>query len=804
MARLPKNITKEDYLSAIRLIDENGVGRGENSLTYDLIYEGKNYPPKLVYSLANKFANGEILDRNSFKVGKKSPCFNQLEKVGFEIVEKQVSIVDIAKQFILDSNAATQETKHYPKLYKGLSVSVSFGQGNFNKVPWVAFLKDGQEVTKGIYPVLHIYKEFNCLVLGYGISKKNKPASSWNKDSGQSINDYLTQKYGAENREYSESYICGAYDIEKPLDKAKLESDMTKILKDYENANFVPSVSNVSEPDSPYITKKEERIMPPLNQILYGPPGTGKTYHTIEAAVEAADPTYYSTLGVDKEIGASVEQREGLKKRFDELSDDQHIQFVTFHQSFSYEEFVEGLRAETHDKQISYFIKDGIFKSICNTASGKTTKADIESSYSLDGKKIWKMSLGNTLTDEGQAVFDECRENNYILLGYGHDIDFTACDSKLLVKAKLEESGETLKRQDYTLTAVNTFKNRIKKGDLVIVSDGNSKYQGIAEITGDYSYLNEEEREGFWQSRPVKWLLLFDKSRSVKEIMHSKNLSQMTLYNLKDSVVSREKIANLLLPQSASLDDNQLNYVLIIDEINRANISKVFGELITLIEPTKRAGHKEELSLSLPYSQEDFFVPNNLYILGTMNTADRSLAMMDTALRRRFDFIEMMPDLSVLENCTVKGIKIDELVRIMNERIETLYDREHTLGHAFFIPVKEACDIGNEDVAWQILQSIFQNKILPLLEEYFFEDWEKIRLVLGDNQKLTDVHQFVIKEELNSDKLKSLFGGKYKDDNYLQNTARYSLNKSAFSNDKAYKYIITGEPTVKSPDVPKE
>ena len=187
-----------------------------------------------------------------------------------------------------------------------------------------------------------------------------------------------------------------------------------------------------------------------------------------------------------------------------------------------------------------------------------------------------------------------------------------------------------------------------------------------------------------------------------------------------------------------------------------------------------------------------------------MNTADRSLAMMDTALRRRFDFVEMMPNLSVLKSCSVKGIKIDELLRIMNERIETLYDREHTLGHAFFIPVKEACDDENEEAAWQTLQSIFKNKILPLLEEYFFEDWEKIRLVLGDNQKLTEDYQFVIKEELDNEKLKSLFGGKYKDDNYLQSTARYSLNKSAFSSEDAYKYIITGELADKSTDTPEE
>ena len=804
MTKVPSNLKKEHILKAIEQIENEGIEKGSQSSTYDLLYERKRYPPKLVVSWANKYANGEVLTRDLFSGGLKSTCFKVLKKEGFEIVEKESSIIKIAEQFIEDATSGNQKAKHYPKNYKGLKVKASFDQNALAKVPWVAFLKNGEVVQKGIYPVLLFYKKQNCLVLSYGVSNTNPPDSAWNITNKQTISDYLKEQYGDSDYTYSKSFICGAYKVDQPLDKARLEQDMEQILKDYEASNFMSSVTRISEPNQEYTSGEEELIMPPLNQILFGPPGTGKTYHTIEAAVEAADPIFYSALRIDKELATNTNQRELLTRRFNELSNDQHIQFVTFHQSFSYEEFVEGLRAETNDKQISYFIKDGVFKSICNTASGKATKAEIESTYSIDGKKIWKMSLGNTQTDEGKMFFDECKEQSYVLLGYGHDIDFTDCDSKALVKEKLEAFGQPLKKQNYALTAVNTFKNQIKIGDLIIVSDGNSKYQGIAEVTGEYLHLDDTERDSYCQSRAVKWLLLFDKSRSVKEIMHSKNLSQMTLYNLKDSVVSREKIKNLLIPDLTSSDGSKLNYVLIIDEINRANISKVFGELITLIEPSKRFGNKEELSLSLPYSQDDFCIPNNLYIIGTMNTADRSLAMMDTALRRRFDFVEMMPNLSVLKNCTVKGIKVDELLRIMNDRIETLYDREHTLGHAFFIPVKEHCDDGNEEAAWQTLQSIFQNKILPLLEEYFFEDWEKIRLVLGDNQKQTGDYQFIHREELNNKKLESLFGNKYKDENYLQSTARYRLNKSAFSSDKAYKYIITGEPTVKSPDVSEE
>ena len=147
------------------------------------------------------------------------------------------------------------------------------------------------------------------------------------------------------------------------------------------------------------------------------------------------------------------------------------------------------------------------------------------------------------------------------------------------------------------------------------------------------------------------------------------------------------------------------NFVFIIDEINRGNISKIFGEL----------------SVTLPYSQEEFTVPKNVYILGTMNTADRSIALIDTALRRRFDFIEMMPRPEFLSD-DVDGVNLQEMLTTLNTRLETLLDREHTIGHAYFIKCTTLAD----------LAKIFRNKIIPLLQEYFFDDHEKIREVLGD------------------------------------------------------------------------
>ena len=168
--------------------------------------------------------------------------------------------------------------------------------------------------------------------------------------------------------------------------------------------------------------------------------------------------------------------------------------------------------------------------------------------------------------------------------------------------------------------------------------------------------------------------------------------------------------------------------VLIIDEINRGNVSRIFGELITLIERSKRSGADEALSVVLPYSKQRFSVPSNVYLIGTMNTADRSLAGLDIALRRRFTFKEMLPDHQLLKGVLVEGIDIGELLAVMNQRIEVLLDRDHCLGHAYFMSLKSGDPLAR-------LESIFRNQILPLLQEYFFEDWQRIQWVLNDHRK---------------------------------------------------------------------
>ena len=239
-------------------------------------------------------------------------------------------------------------------------------------------------------------------------------------------------------------------------------------------------------------------------------------------------------------------------------------------------------------------------------------------------------------------------------------------------------------------------------------------------------------------------------------------------------------------------------YAIFIDEINRGNISKIFGELISLIEVDKRAGMPDAMSLQLSYSGEHFSVPANVDIIGAMNTADRSLALLDTALRRRFDFVEMMPDLSLLSGAKVKGIELESLLEKLNSRIEALYDREHTLGHAFFMPVKNALDTGDEETAFKQLKIAFQKKIIPLLQEYFFDDWNKIRLVLADNQKQDDNQQFVIEK---TDDLDTLFGNHHGLRRHNQQSTTYELkdfDQGVWNMPKAYRSIY--QPQRTTPD----
>ncbi|MFC4861233.1 AAA family ATPase [Pseudomonas sp. MAHUQ-62] len=609
----------------------------------------------------------------------------------------------------------------------------------------------------------------------------------------------------------------------------------------------------------------------PLNQILFGPPGTGKTYATIEAALEVLDPVY---------LHEQRDSRSALKRRFDELVQQDRIRFVTFHQSFSYEDFVEGLRATTDEatQQLRYEVVDGVFKSLCEAAAAKVTQ-QAEAPTELGQRRVWKMSLGNTLGEDA-SIYQECLAGGYVLLGYGGAIDFYGCTNREQVQERFAKAGVVPANAatDYGITSVTAFVSRMKVGDLIVVSDGNFKFRAIGEVTGDYQFKPHPEFDGYSQMRPVKWLRQYQPSLPHSELLNGQ-FSQMTLYELRSPTLDRDKLQILLgssiatnayapgqvfnrdyqvvratadilelkkpngnslgfamallreladavrsgkislqdirertaiekLPGStlepylvngyynilAPLVEHQIgaggrvgqaepmpdSRVLIIDEINRGNISRIFGELITLIEPSKRACAEEALSVVLPYSKQSFSVPNNLYLIGTMNTADRSLAGLDIALRRRFVFREMPPRPELLDDVQVEGLDIGQLLRVMNQRIEVLLGRDHCLGHAYFIPLRTGGSL-------ERLEAIFRNQVLPLLQEYFFEDWERIGWVLNDQQANAKGTEPFIQRPQSDQNLKALFGSAVAE---KLSDQRWELNDAAFGSFDSYRNIL--------------
>ncbi|EOH3313231.1 MULTISPECIES: AAA family ATPase [Campylobacter] len=434
---------------------------------------------------------------------------------------------------------------------------------------------------------------------------------------------------------------------------------------------------------------KKNKLNPPLNQILYGPPGTGKTYHTIDKALEI--------------LGENLESRDDKKAKFDEYVRKGQIVFTTFHQSYGYEEFVEGIKPdldkENENSQIRYKIKDGIFKKLCKKALYKEQKLKNDTLIS-NYSSVWKISLGYNA-----SLREECFKENKICIGWN--------------EIPKNMGDEFLKLGNNDKNTINSFKNEMQLGDLVCVFNSLKTIKGIGIIKSDVKYTQQGEYQTY---REVEWISKDDEV-NIYELNDNINLTQKTVYKLWriSPNILLDKISNVKNLELIQ-DNTKEPFIIIIDEINRGNVSKIFGELITLIEPSKRIGEKEELKVTLPYSGEKFGVPKNVYIIGTMNTADRSITSLDTALRRRFEFVEMMPDVSKL-SMDCEGINLQELLKAINTRIEYLLDREKTIGHAFFIGVENLND----------LKSIFQNKIIPLLQEYFYNDYALINEVLNDN-----------------------------------------------------------------------
>ncbi|SDQ79560.1 5-methylcytosine-specific restriction enzyme B [Paraburkholderia tuberum] len=424
---------------------------------------------------------------------------------------------------------------------------------------------------------------------------------------------------------------------------------------------------------------------------MFGPPGTGKTHHTVDEALRILDPA----------LVRSRPRREVHTAAFNEYLGNGQVVFTTFHQSFSYEDFVEGLRATTTDGQIEYVIEPGVFKQLCERAAQGVV-------------------AGEDLFDIALAQFTQ----------------------------KLEESDGRVKMQTST---GQSFTVTYDGGRLFRAYPDRGRHTAAGHPTSMVhvrQLYQTGDDSGIYRLSYVKGVLVYLQREC----------------GLPDK------------PATPPTSESRKQFVVVIDEINRGNVSRIFGELITLIEPSRRAGMPEALSVTLPYSKESFSVPANLHIIGTMNTADRSLAGLDIALRRRFSFMEMPPDPSLLQGITVSGVDIARLLSVINARIEVLLDRDHAIGHVHFLPLKK-------EPSLPVLARIFSKKLVPLLQEYFFEDWQRIRWVLNDHRKERGL-QFVVSSALDTD---ALLGS---DVDLNVQDARWTVDVNAFNKVAAYEGII--------------
>ncbi|MEL6769433.1 MAG: AAA family ATPase [Bacteroidota bacterium] len=439
----------------------------------------------------------------------------------------------------------------------------------------------------------------------------------------------------------------------------------------------------------------------PLNLILHGPPGTGKTYSVQRRAVQIIEGTTADLSPTD------------VREKYWQYAAERRIEFVTFHPSYSYEEFVEGFRYDP-DLQIPV-LKDGLLKRIVERALNPQDAAG-----SPEEAQIWKVSLGGAGDPD---VFDRCMDQGEIAIGWFDDTDLTG-KSEEEIQGLFEADGRG--GETNNIRSVNQFVNEIKRGDYVAILKDQKTIRAIGVVDNVYAY--REDYGKYRHTRPVTWLDRRD--HDIYEMNGNRIITMPTIYRL-NRIAFQDFIG--LLPARTGTPKP---YVLIIDEINRGNISRIFGELITLLEPDKRRGAPNGLAVRLPYSQQSFAVPDNLFVIGTMNSADRSIALIDVALRRRFEFEEMMPSVDVVQQTLFSLLEAeDEDVELtpdlvdlicnvfvrLNQRITVLLDRDHQIGHSFFMHLTSMAD----------LHRVLYRQVFPTLQEYFYNDRDRLVQLLG-------------------------------------------------------------------------
>lgn len=436
------------------------------------------------------------------------------------------------------------------------------------------------------------------------------------------------------------------------------------------------------------------------NVVLYGAPGTGKTYDVPELAVRLCDPAFM----------AAEPSREEIVSRYNQLKTEKRIAFTTFHQSLDYEDWIEGLRPFVNENnQVTYEIESGIFKKLCEEAERPVVK-DKQVGIA-DNAVVWKVSLAGT---GDNPVRSDCMKNSYIRIGWDGYGPVISDETDWSVY-----NGEGKQILD-------AYINKMKIGDIVMSCYSSQTIDAIGVVVGDYEF--EDKFPNYKRVRRVNWLVK-NINENIVEMNDGKTMTLGTVYRLNSITLDNVKSILEKYNTSSKMEENDKAYVMVIDELNRGNVSKVFGELITLLEADKRKGRINAESVVLPYSNKAFHIPNNVYLIATMNTADRSLGSLDYAIRRRFAFIAEKPFGLEVEGFNEELFeKVSSLfVKNFDEYKESGWDQTMKLepadtlseeykpedvwiGHSYFLMQDEE---GEDNTSNRLLY-----EIIPLLEEY--------------------------------------------------------------------------------------
>jgi len=777
---IPNNITKEHLLDAINEIVRDGVPEGRESTKYDVIFKDNKYPPKLIVSIANRICNGSLLEPSDFQA---KSTIHFLQKLGFEIIDKddifykRINEIDvdllneyfialdeiIQKIGIKENDQKTVFSVRNEQLSCQLNNRYILTIKRTGKIGFIsADIPELSEYKKEVFASGNIYfktKDINII-------KKN-----------------IDEIFRASKQEYNAVDVVFTKHDNALFRKAVFDKKYRKMIIEKHSTNYWifqgnPKVFDVVRYINEYsshnwtVASHKDKIKIGDKVILWVTGKNAGCYALAEITSELYQGTdlpeevsYYTDFAKDK---YDFDNTFG-KTKGDKIN-------IRITHNISKNPFTKDMKNNNGDlaqlkvghQGTNFSSNESEYNAILNMIENK---GSIESEITeFNEQKIMK-------NPKNQILFGPPGTGKTYRLSHEYFDDYTDNESK---RSREELLDELLLENRYTwfdiIAAIIKEKGKVSVNDILNheliksktrVQNGKTPRQTVWAEMLEHGQLGCENIKRNPEGRREPMIIWKDDDsrfdfnnmdvdelivESVELLNKSQNLLENNATPIKryefvtfHQAFSYEDFIEGIKPVmddetddvkyeiksgvfkqicKRAENDPSNKYALFIDEINRGNVANIFGELITLIEPDKRKGMDNALSVKLPYSKSIFSVPKNLDIIGTMNTADRSVEALDTALRRRFEFIEMLPNSSLLTDISCEDINLEDLLNAINGRVEKLLDKDHQIGHSYFMSKGNRISISE-------LRDVFKNKIMPLLQEYFYGDFGKIGLVLG-------------------------------------------------------------------------